>query len=327
MQIWPWSIATAWALTRNDEFVEGCIRSDDGELYTPGLGAIETEAYDWRWNTPIMGKSLGCRPLMLFPTVTAAAERVRVAINQHRLDFPRDEVLARFPKLAVGDQPTPSQWASVWRGNSPHDHRRVSLSHAAWWVASEQGTRIFDLDDRASWKPAFATLLAPIVDREFPIYSTDPPPARPLPADLFDDIPVNYPSRALDQFAGFPYRPGLHSFIDCDLLEGGDRYFTRGQVDPTQRGLQIGSAALLRLLGAYSEPRPFTAKTLQEFVSKYLSNTEKPTLDDLRELTKGRGDRELIDDEYRRQLQEKTGRPIKPGRRSQQKPSDNSADK
>jgi hypothetical protein len=269
-------------------------------------------------NTPIKGKSLGRRPLMLFPTVAAAAERVRLELNQHRWDFPRDEVLARFPKLAVGDLPTPSQWASVWRAYDPRNQRRVPFSHAAWWIASEQGTRIFALDDHAAWAPAFDASLVTIADGEVAIFSIDPGPARPLQVDLFDGISVNYP--AYDW-----YRPGLHSFIECDLLEG-DRYFTCGQDEPIHRGLQVSSTDLLKRHGAYSESRPFTAKTRQEYVSNYLSNTANPTLDDLREQTKGRGDRESIDDEYRRQLQKRTGQPIKRGRRSKPKPPSNSAD-
>jgi hypothetical protein len=325
---WPLSIASAWVLSRNKEFVESCVRRHEPEDL--GLGPVKTQAQEWRRNTGIVqyGATMwfGRRPVMLFPTVEAAAERL-----QHELAptseglFERAEVLARFPKLAVGDCPSPSQWASVWRGSSPHDHRRITFSHAAWWIASEQGTRIIALDDRAAWKPAFDALLPRIVDREFVIYSTDPPPARPLSADLFDGIPIDYPAQALDQFAGFPYRLGPVSFIGCDLLEG-DRYFTRGQDEPTHRGLQVSSTDLLKMFGAYSEPRPFTAKTLKEFVSNYLSDIANPTLDDLREQTKGRGDRKLIDDEYRRQLQERIGRPIKRGRRSKLKSPGNSAD-
>jgi hypothetical protein len=254
MQIWPWSIATAWALTRNDQFVEGCLRSGygEGELCRPSLGAIQTEAYDWRWNTGIVQyretMCFGRRPLMLFPTVATAANRVRLELDQHRWDFPKDDVLARFPKLAIGDRLSPLLWASVWRGSDPRSQERVTFSHAAWWIASEQGTRVFALDDRDSWRPAFDALLTVIEDGEVALFTVDSRRARRLPADLLGSFDVNYPAMALNQFAGSPYRPGDSSFIETDLLNSeGDQYFLQGQREPAGRGLQVSSTDLLKM--------------------------------------------------------------------------------
>jgi hypothetical protein len=71
---------------------------------------------------------------------------------------------------------------------------------------------------------------------------------------------------------------------------------------------------------------PFSKVAASVFVAEYLKNTEKPTLEDLRAKAKGRGNRPLIDAEYRRQMLEKTGKPIKQGPRSRN-PRGKSAEK
>jgi hypothetical protein len=71
---------------------------------------------------------------------------------------------------------------------------------------------------------------------------------------------------------------------------------------------------------------PFNERTAKIFVSEYLKRTENPTLEDLRAKAKGRGNRPQIDAEYRRQMHEKTGRPIKQGPRSRN-PRGKSAEK
>jgi hypothetical protein len=325
MQRWPLSISTAWVLTRNEAFVEGCTRREPetGEL---GLGRVKTEAYDWRNDTPIEGTRLGRRPLMLFPTVEAAADLLRHELNQHQGDFPRDEVLARFPKLADADHS--ALRASVWRGNDPRRQNRITLSHAAWWIASEQGTRIFPLDDRIEWSPAFDKLLATVVEGELAIFSVDPPPARRVSADLFDGMPVDYPAQALTQPFGSPYRPGRDSFIECDLLGAqGDQYFKAGKFEPAWRGLQVSSNDLLQMLGAHSKPKAFTRRTADQFVSEHLTDAPDLTLDDLRKRGTGRGNRDELDNAYRRYKERSTGEPLKRGRRTKPKPSGNSADK
>jgi hypothetical protein len=325
MQRWPLSIAAAWVLTRNENFVEGCSRSGYGveELCRPGLGAVKTETYDWRNDRPIEGSRLGRRPVMLFPTVEEAATRLRCELNDHQWDFPRDEVLARFPNR---DADQSVLLASVWRGSDPRRQSRLTFSHAAWWIASEQGTRIFALDDRIEWKPAFDALLAGIVEGEVAVSAVDPPPARPLSASLFDSIPVDYPAQALDQFLGSPYRPGQSSFVRCELLSSeGDDYFTSGKIEPAWRGLQVRSNDLLQMLGTYSKPKPFTRRTADQFVAEQFAGTPDMTIDDVRQLAKGRGNREELDSAYRRYKETTTGLPLKRGRRPKPRPSNNSA--
>jgi hypothetical protein len=150
----------------------------------------------------------------------------------------------------------------VWRGNNPHDHGRVTFSHAAWWIASEQGTRIFALDDHAVWKPAFDALLAAIVDSKIVAFSVYRSPSQRLSADLFDNMLVDYPAHALDQFRW----PGDSSFIRTDLLNSeGDQYFLRSQDEPTHRGLQVSSTDLLKM---FAERRAGPADRLDQFESR-----------------------------------------------------------
>jgi hypothetical protein len=254
-QRWPLSIATAWVLTRNKKFVESCVRRH--ELKDLSIGPVKAEAYRWRWDTPIKGKQLGRRPVMLFPTVEAAAERLLGELTPTSEGlFERLEVLAHFPKLV--DPPSPALLASVWRGSDPRSQERVTFSHAAWWIASERGTRIIVLDDHALWKPAFDGLSAAIVDGKVTILSVDSQAALQLRRELFRGILVNYPSEALRS----PWRRGHDLFVDCDLLDS-DQYFLRDQDRPTWLGLQVSSVDFLktfdvRRAGAVGRPSSFS---------------------------------------------------------------------
>jgi len=62
--------------------------------------------------------------------------------------------------------------------------------------------------------------------------------------------------------------------------------------------------------------KPFTEKTAKAFVNDALDADPNLRLDDLREAAKGRGRRDLIDEEYRRQKLERTGAPLKRGPRT-----------
>jgi hypothetical protein len=242
-QRWPLSIASAWVLSRNKEFVASCVRPNEPEDL--GVGPVRTEAYNWRWDVPINGKQLGRRPVMLFPTVEAAAERLQRELTPTSTGlFERAEVLARFPQLATGDCPSPSAWDSVWKGIDPRSQERLTFSHAGWWIASEQGARIFPLDDHASWKPALDELLAAVVDDTAAIFSVDSQGAQRLSGKLFCGVLVDYPAYALR----FPWRRGHDLFVECDLLNlEGDQYFSRGAREPAWRGLQV--ADLLKMYG------------------------------------------------------------------------------
>jgi hypothetical protein len=245
MQRWPLSIAAAWVLTREEQFVEGCYRA----AYNPTLNPVENDATDWRRNTKVGGHDLNRRPVMLFPSAEAASLRLRTVLSHDQWDFSRDEVLSSCPPLD-GDQA--SVMASVWRGQDPEKHKRIPLSHAAWWIASERASQIFALDDRTIWAPAFTSLLCSIVDRQVRVSANDPSPARSMDAALFDladaagTFPIDFPARASEGFGGPPYRPGYGAFIACDLLAG-DRYYTANTREPAWSGLQLLSADLLQL--------------------------------------------------------------------------------
>jgi hypothetical protein len=167
---WPASVAAGWVLSRNQEFAERCNRPD------PAGHVADVEAYDWRYNLPVFGERLDRRPVMLFPTGACAfrvlngeveANRIGTHTGKNGMTFVAEEVRARFP--ALDDPRRDRVLASVWRGDDPQLEKRIPLSHAAWWIASDRGTKAVVLDDRTIWQSAFGLLLEHIVEGRVPI--------------------------------------------------------------------------------------------------------------------------------------------------------------
>jgi hypothetical protein len=318
VESWPKNIAVAWVLSRSREFTCACARGGIvfarfdrmSRLVSDERYVVDHEALSWRRS----GK-----PVMLFPSAQVALEQLCKAlkVDSSALDFRRSDVVARFPARNESD------WRmSVWRGEDPAGSHRIRLAHGAWWLASKGGALPFPLDDRAAWKPALATLLQLIVGRQLPVFAIGPPPARQMPPNIFDEVPVDLPCRASETFGGAPYVPGAISFLSCNLLPPGDRYFERGRTEPAWSDLQIPSKTLQALYqqddpcGLSTEPRQLNSRTVRAFVANQLATLDNPTLDAVRAAAKGRGNRDLVDAEYREQLKQKTGKPVRQGRRS-----------
>jgi hypothetical protein len=267
MQRWPLSIATAWVLTRERRFVEDCAG-------TSALAAIEGRAADWRRNTMVNGQDLHRRPVMLFPSAEMAALALRAELNHDQWDYSTDEVLQRFPGLGEPDWGRAT--GSVWRGQDPNDRKRIPLSHAAWWVASQQGSEIVALDDRSIWSPAFKLLLQLIVDQRLQVFAIDPSPAELIDyadfdlADAAGSFPIDFPVHASEGFGGSPYRPGRGAFIACDLL-GGDSYYAAGQLKPVWSGMQVPTNQLLKVTKPTlaKHPKRASSEELRECVDDY----------------------------------------------------------
>jgi hypothetical protein len=241
---WPFGVAAGWVLSRNERFAAECHQETN-----PPIAAVRNAAYQWRRDIKVDGCSLGRRPIMLFPSEEIAAEQLQAEVEAGRIRckdnaFSAANIRSRFPQI---DNPDRARVAdSMWQGHDPNKRRRVSLSHAAWWIASKQGTTPFALDDSAAWASAFTPLLQSIVDKDVQVFGVAQPPVQKVPADSFDGVPVEYPARASEGSGGSPYSLGYHTFIAADLLEHGDRYYARGKREAIWRGLQLSTADLLK---------------------------------------------------------------------------------
>jgi hypothetical protein len=297
MAWWPLHVATAWALSRDEEFTTACRRPDPGYL-------VASEA-DIRRQTG--------RPVMLFPTDKCAQNAVVKSIGKCEAVLPAS-VLSLFPRL--DDANRAAALASVWRGMDPKEHRRIPLSHGAWWIASKEGSQFVCLDDRAVWQPAFELIMDAAINGQLSIFETEPPPVRRIPACDFDGMPIEFPARASEHRLGSPFQQGRDAFIRCDLLRG-DQYIS-ANADADRFGLQVNSDELLKLTGRLERaPKAAsTEKTARAFVAKQLDANPKATLDEIREAAKGRGSRPLVDAAYRYEKFKRTGKLVKRGRRS-----------
>jgi len=223
---WPRNVAVAWVLSRDQEFAHACARSDAPYV-------VEAEAVTWR---------RAGKPAMLFPTPDTALERLCkvLELDVSTTDFLRSDVVAHFPADSGHLLET------VWRGDDPREHHRIRLSHAAWWLASDYGSKPFVLDDRQAWARGFDILLPKIVEGRVSVMQIGAPPASPLDGKIFDQVPLEAPCRASETWGGSLYRPGYHTFVACDLLDPrGDRYFERGSSEPKWQGLVVLSDELL----------------------------------------------------------------------------------
>jgi hypothetical protein len=313
MRWWPSPIATAWVLTRNERFIDRV-----GERYRNGLGPIAAEAQNWRHDVKVNGVSLGRHPVMLFPTVESAAARLHAELPEQQRGFPKDRVLAKFPKL--DDQDYDRVLGSLWRGQNPNDQKRVGLSHAAWWLASKRNTQAFRLDDSAAWRSAFDQILSAIVDGRVGVFATKPPPVQPIPADKFDGMPVEYPARASEhRLVGSPYKCGGDAFIKCDF--NSDQYFAVGQREPVWSGLQVNSDDLLKLTDASHvsvSSGHWNADKIKSSASNYLETAESPNLREFEAKLKAaghKGNRKGVREAYQVCFREKFGAPSPRGRR------------
>ena len=242
---WPFGVAAGWVLSRNERFAVECHQETN-----PPIAAVRNAAYQWRWDIKVDGCSLGRRPIMLFPSEEIAAEQLQAEVDAARIRcednaYSAVNIRSRFPQIDYPDRVRVA--ASMWQGQDPNKCRRISLSHAAWWIASTQGTTPFALDDRAAWASAFTPLLQSIVDKDVQVFGVvAQPPVQKVPADSFDGVPVEYPARASEGSGGSPYQHGYHAFVAADLLAHGDRYYARGKREAIWRGLQLSTVDLLK---------------------------------------------------------------------------------
>jgi hypothetical protein len=232
---WPWHVAVAWALSRNPEFTLACARCVDPyvEPYFPQVEPFvvdpDREADSWR---------RAGKPVLLFPSVEIAIQRLREALNVRlAFCFRRRDVVKAFPPLDYQDRQR--VLGSVWRGSDPHQHPRINFAHAAWWLASQGGTQPFALDNGDRWNAAFGMLLRAIAEGRVTVWDVASLPARTVPAEYFDEL-----LRIDLSFVGVHRSAGENAFIGCDLVCG-DRYFERGQA--TWQRLAVSSADLIAL--------------------------------------------------------------------------------
>jgi hypothetical protein len=122
----------------------------------------------------------------------------------------------------------------------------------------------------------------------------------------------------------------IRHYLDTLPKKGGDADTVTGQASSPSRAtaetapVTPSSLALVQAEGdggTATEPeeplKPLTSKTIPDFVKAYRENTANPTLTGetgIREAAKGRGNRPLIDSEFRRQMKD-AGKPVKPGPR------------
>jgi hypothetical protein len=240
MASWPVPVAVAWVLTRNKDFMAGCPRQRDD-----GLGPLDTECANWRFNIHVNRVDLHRTPLMLFPSAASAYKRLRAEVRRdwHNC-YPQKEVLAAFPEGNLDEPDQARVVASVWRALNPNDQDCVSLSGAAWWLASDRGTKVIVLDDVRVWEPAFKEVVS------LPIFSD----GERVPSNQFLAASFTYPCGAWYHWHG-PNHMG--QFVKCDL-EGDDVFNAH---DGTKRPrLVVRSADLIALRPL--ESFPATAPTV-----------------------------------------------------------------
>jgi hypothetical protein len=153
LERWHPSIATLWVLTRNKKFAQACARG-----YGSDANTVQLEAAEWRRVSFLRAEDnqAGRGPVMLFPSVQTARERLQREFGPASADYARSEVIDRFPALDSPDRDRLMQ--SLWRAEDPEKCAGLPLSHAAWWLATKGGTEPIILDDWKAWKPAFEKL-------------------------------------------------------------------------------------------------------------------------------------------------------------------------
>jgi hypothetical protein len=233
---WPASIATAWVLSRNQNFTQACARRGGrADAHT-----VQLDAEEWRrasFRRPEYNPA--CRgPVMLFPSALAAWERLRREFGPDSADYARAEVMARFPALDFPDRPRLMQ--SLWRADDPN--HSLPLSHAAWWIASKRGTTPVVLDDWKIWKAAFETFRRHLVAGRIPIFDGD---GSCVPPRIFAVVSYDYPCSALSPS---PFVPGRHTHVACRLdAVQGDQFFESGSAEAKWSTLHLSPAEFIRV--------------------------------------------------------------------------------
>jgi hypothetical protein len=88
LERWHPSIATLWVLTRNKKFTQACARG-----YGSDANTVQLEADEWRRVSFLRAEDnqAGRGPVMLFPSVSAAWERLQSEFGPALADYARSE--------------------------------------------------------------------------------------------------------------------------------------------------------------------------------------------------------------------------------------------
>jgi len=234
LERWHPSIAAVWVLTRNRKFVQACARGYGTDAHT-----VQLEADEWRRVSFLsaINNQAGLGPVMLFPSVSAAWERLQCEFGSTP-DYARSELIDRFPALDSLDRDRLMQ--SLWRADDPEKFPALPLSHAAWWLATKGGTEPIILDDWQVWKAAFEKLRRYLTAAQILIMGKD---AKGVSPRAFAVVGFDYPCRALPRS---PFVAGRHTYLACALTPDqsvhGDQFFETGATVPRWQNLTLLSA-------------------------------------------------------------------------------------
>ncbi|MGP0089124.1 MAG: hypothetical protein ACLPKB_04080 [Xanthobacteraceae bacterium] len=238
---WHPVIATAWILSRNKSFTQACARTY-GDANT-----VQVEANEWKRVSflSVADNQASRGPVMLFPSIFAAWERLQVELGPACPDYIRSEVVNRFPALDSADRARLMQ--SLWRADDPHRCAALPLSHAAWWLATQGGTKLVVLDDWKVWRPAFEKLRRHLASGQILILDKDRNDVSPR---AFAVVGFDYPCRAL---LCSPFVAGRHTYIACALTPHesaqGDQFFEAGSDAPRWQNLALLSSHFIQSTG------------------------------------------------------------------------------
>jgi hypothetical protein len=241
LERWHPSIVAAWVMTRNTKFVQSCARG-----YGRDANTVQLEADEWRRVSFLHAddNQAGRGPVMLFPSVHAAWERLQREFGSASQDYARSEVLDRFPALDILDRDRLTQ--SLWRAEDPAKCAGLPLSHAAWWLATKRGTEPIILDDWKVWKLAFEKLRQHLTAAQMLIIDKDGSTVSPR---TFAVVGFDYPCRALPRS---PFVAGRHTYIACALTPDqsvhGDQFFETGSDAARRQNLTLLSAHFFEVI-------------------------------------------------------------------------------
>jgi hypothetical protein len=239
LERWQASIANVWVLSRSESFTRACARG-----YGSDVNTVQLEAAEWRRASflSVEDNQAGRGPVMLFPSVRAAWERLRSECGAASADYARSEVLARFPALDSPDRYRLMR--SVWRADDPEQCGGLPLSHAAWWLATQGGTELIILDDWRVWKTAFEKVRRLLAGAQIPVFDKNGQDVSPR---AFAVVGFDYPCSAL---ARSPYVAGRHTYVGCALTPyesvDGDQFFAAGSDAAMWQNLMLSSAEFIR---------------------------------------------------------------------------------
>jgi len=257
LERWDPSIATVWVLSRNKKFVQACARG-----YGSDANTVQLEVNEWRRVSFLSAddNQAGRGPIMLFPSVQVAWQRLQSEFGPASADYARSEVLDRFPALDSLDRDRLMQ--SLWRAEDPESCAGLPLSHAAWWLATKGGTEPIILDDWQVWKAAFEKLRRYLTAAQILIMGKD---AKGVSPRAFAVVGFDYPCRALPRS---PFVAGRHTYLACALTPDqsvhGDQFFETGATVPGWQNLTLLSAHFIDATATYAgEPTTSGASGLR----------------------------------------------------------------